>query len=389
MCVEGNHNYTVTSQNYLVHNSGKTYSTLQYLIDICEQYTDLTISVVRETFTALRTTAFRDFEEIMESAELYNPANLRKPQGAYEYVHKGNLIEFFSIQDEQRVRGRKRDILYVNEVNEITPEKWRQLMFRTTGRAVVDFNPSDGEGWFRDEILSRPDCQTLITTYRDNPHLSRWQIEEIERLRESDPEYFNVFGNGQFGKLTGAILAHYQRIPLSRWPQASLQGVDEAYGLDFGFTAPTALVHVKFYDDSHYVRELLYERGLTNTNLIERLKTLIPAEKRRRVPIYCDNAEPDRIVELQRAGFLALPADKNIENGLGVLRSYPLLVTEDSSNLLREIGRYRWKKHKLTNEELDEPVALDDHAIDATRYGVYTHRKLHSTARVRLVNRSR
>lgn len=351
--------------------SGKTYSAVQYLVSLCSNYTGMLISVVRESFPVIKATVLRDFVEILESAGLYQESNHKRGQSWHEYHLNGNVIEFFSTDNEQKVRGRKRDILYANEVNELDVEKWRQLMFRTTGKAIIDFNPSDAESWIREEILTRTDCSTIVTTYRDNPFLSREQVEEIERLKDADPEYYRVFGEGQFGTMSGIILGHYKKITTAEYNRIPAREI--VYGLDFGFTAPTALVEVKFYDDRHYVRQILYRRGLTNTELIDTLKKMnLPRGAR----IYCDNAEPDRIKELKQSGFLyATEADKDIENGLGIMRSYPLFVTDESTDLIREIVRYKWKKEKKTGETIDKPVALDDHAIDAARYAIYTHRR--------------
>lgn len=349
--------------------SGKTYSALQYIVSLIENFSGLTISIVRESFPSLRASALRDFKDILEDAELYDEANEKKPAGYYEYHHNGNIVEFFSVDNQQKVRGRKRDILYINEANEISIEKFRQLAFRTTGRIIIDYNPSDSESYIYDQVLTRNDCELLITTYKDNPHLPQEIINEIEILEDADPEYWKVFGEGVRGKTSGIILSHYKVCLADEYP---INAGEKVYGLDFGFTAPSSLVEVTLYDNRIYARQRIYQRKLTNPELILVVKSLgLPPN----APIYCDHAEPDRITEFNRAGFNALKCDKNIKDGIDSLRAKPLYIHEDSKDLITEIKSYRYKKNKSTDEFTEEPIAINDHALDALRYAVYTHQK--------------
>ena len=167
----------------------------------------MTIDIVRETVPALKATVMKDFLHILQDEGMYSEANHNKTDKAY-YIN-GNEIQFFSLDDEQKVRGRKRHILYGNEVNEMDYEVWKQLMFRTSHKAIIDYNPSMYEHWVYDHVETRDDCATLTTTYLDNPHLTLEQIEEIERYKEFDYEYYRVFGLGERAKLrTGAEFYH-------------------------------------------------------------------------------------------------------------------------------------------------------------------------------------
>lgn len=187
--------------------SGKTYSVCQFLIELCCQFSGMTIDIVRETVPALKATVMKDFFQILEDEELYTDANHNKTDKVY-YLN-GNEFQFFSLDDEQKVRGRKRHILYANEANEMDYEVWKQLMFRTSHKAIVDYNPSMYEHWIYDQIETRDDCATLVTTYLDNPHLTLEQVEEIERYKSFDYEYYRVFGLGERAKLrTGAEFYH-------------------------------------------------------------------------------------------------------------------------------------------------------------------------------------
>ncbi len=304
--------------------SGKTTAALQYFIDYADTYSGNVISIVRNTFPSLRATALRDFIDLMEETGLYDPNNESKPSGYYEYEHEGNLFEFFSVDNEAKVRGRKRDILYYNEANEGNLETFRQLALRTSGRIILDFNPSDADGYVREHIQSRPDTETCITTYLDNPFLSLEQIAEIELLKLADPEYYAVFGLGQYGRLAGQILGHYKVCYQYQMPI----GHKKIYGLDFGYSAAI---------------------------------------------IYADSAEPDRIQEFKDAGFINIqPANKSWKPGIDMLRSKPLYVCEDSKDAIREVKGYRYKTG-AGGITLEEPVPSPDHWIDALRYAVFSH----------------
>ncbi len=345
--------------------SGKTTAALQYFIDYADTYSGNVISIVRNTFPSLRATALRDFIDLMEETGLYDPNNESKPSGYYEYEHEGNLFEFFSVDNEAKVRGRKRDILYYNEANEGNLETFRQLALRTSGRIILDFNPSDADGYVREHIQSRPDTETCITTYLDNPFLSLEQIAEIELLKLADPEYYAVFGLGQYGRLAGQILGHYKVCYQYQMPI----GHKKIYGLDFGYSAPSALAEAIPYDNAIYARQLLYERRLTNTQLIAAVKLLLPLD----AIIYADSAEPDRIQEFKDAGFINIqPANKSWKPGIDMLRSKPLYVCEDSKDAIREVKGYRYKTG-AGGITLEEPVPSPDHWIDALRYAVFSH----------------
>ncbi|GAB3546384.1 phage terminase large subunit [Spirosoma fluminis] len=340
--------------------SGKTYSALQFLVSLAYYYSGLLITVVRSGMPALRATALRDFKDIMMSAGLYDEQNESKPSGSYEYHYNGNVTEFFSVDNQQKLRGRKRHILYINEANELTLDQFRQLMLRTEGLVIIDYNPSEPESYIYDQILPRSDCRMLITTYKDNPHLPPAIIEEIELLLDADEEYWRVFGLGQRGNVSGIIYSHYKVLEANLWPTRG----EKAYGLDFGFSAPSALIETTFFDEAIYAKQLLYKRKLTNTALIEEMKKL-PID--REATIWCDEAEPDRIEELKNAGFNAIKADKPIRAGIDAIRRRPLFIHESGKEMLTEVKGYRYKKNPATGENAEEPIGIGDHCFLPTQ----------------------
>lgn len=339
--------------------SGKTYSALQWIIRTCCNYSGLTISVVRKTLPALKSSAMRDFFELLGSVGLYNELDHNKTENTY--LLNGNLIEFFSVDNPQKIRGRKRDILFINEANEIDIEDWRQLLLRTSGKVIIDYNPSDFEHWIYDQVLTREDCGLLVTTYKDNPHLPESLKREIEALETADPEYWKIFGLGQRGQLVGLVF--------NNWMQA--ESVPDGfkfvgYGLDWGFTNdPTALVAVYRNGQDLIIQELLYERGLTNQDIASKLRQL-GVDKFKE--IIADSAEPKSIEEVWRMGFNIKPTSKgkdSILNSIDILRRYRIGLI--GPNLVREFKTYKWITDK-NNNQLNEPVDFNNHLIDAARY---------------------
>lgn len=337
--------------------AGKTYSILQALIELCHlnKGSGMTISVVRKTLPALKASALRDFIEILTSAGWYSENNHNKTEHTYTLF--GNLVEFVSLDQPQKVRGRKRHVLFCNEANELTLEDFRQLSMRTTMKIILDYNPSMIEHWIYDEVIPREDCEYYQTTYKDNPHLEDVVVKEIERLQETDPDMWRIYGLGERGVNRHAV---YWASPGT--PKGKLLG----YGLDFGFSNdPTALVSVHVDDKDLYVQEHLYMTGLTNSDLIAKLEEL---EIPKREYIIADSADPKSIEEIHRAGWLVKPAKKGTDSvraGIQLLKQHKLFYEGD--NLRKEFLSYKWKVDK-NKKATNYPEDDYNHALDAARY---------------------
>lgn len=347
--------------------SSKTYSLAQLCIykaletNLAKKFKRF--SVVGKTLPSLKATAMRDFFDILKNHNIYSAAFHNKTENTYTLY--GQEFEFFSADQEQKLRGRQRDILWLSEANAFQFDDFVQLNMRTTEQTFLDFNPSDEYHWIYDKVLTRPDALLIKSTYLDNPFISKRQKAEIEALKDQNPEYWKVFGLGERASFSDLVYTNWQ---ISDYWENS----ETVYGLDFGYNNPTALVAVNFTDSGIFVREVLYETKLTNQDLIERLKELIP---NRSAWIYADCAEPNRIEEIKRAGFYHCePADKSVKDGLGFVKSHRLVIATQSGNILKEIKNYSWKKDKLGNNT-DEPVKFNDHAMDAMRYAIFTHGK--------------
>ena len=275
------------------------------------------------------------------------------------------MVEFISVDQPQKIRGRKRDCLFVNEANEITLEDWRQLVLRTTGRIIIDYNPSDEFHWIYDQVLTRDDCSFYQTTYKDNPFLPQTVVDEIERLKDVDENYWRIYGLGERGISRATVFTHWKEIDQvpDGWRLM-------CYGMDFGYTNdPTAIVAI--YTDGHgfALDEIVYTTGLTNHAISQ---TLRDASVHRTDVIIADSAEPKSIDEIHGHGFNIHPARKgpdSVRSGIDYMRSRPLFITSRSINGIKELRNYKYKEDK-NGKQLNEPVGAFNHFIDAARYGI-------------------
>jgi len=344
--------------------SGKTWQLIFYWLVKLTQERGKVLSIVRKTLPALRISAQRDFFDILKLYEIYDDSAFNRGTNSYEWY--GNTIEFMSVDDPQKKRGSARDYLWINEANELDEDDARQLMLRTRSTTVMDYNPSGGERhWIRRNILTRgTDKVTVVhSTYLDNLRfLTQEIIDEIEYLKNADPVAWSVFGLGIWATLKGKIYTNWVE---SFAPFPAGQAV---YGIDFGHAVPTAVVKILADGNDLYWQEIVYETNLTNSDLIVRLKAEgVPKGAK----LYCDAAEPDRIEELRRAGFDAIAAKKDVDAGIDFCRRYRIVLVS-SPHLADEIAEYKMKQTK-DGETLDEPLKYNDHAMDAGRYGTFTH----------------
>lgn len=332
--------------------SGKTFSIIQLLIYIALTR-KVSISICSLSFPHLRKGAMRDWRKIMEDFGLYEDSAHMKTESMYTYP-TGSYIEFFSVDNALKVRGPGRDILFVNECNLVEYDTLRQLLLRTKNCAIVDYNPADEFHWLYDKIIPRKDAYFIKSTYLDNPFLPSEQVKEIESYRDADANFWRIYGEGERGHSEGVIFTHWDTF------NGSVSGA-VFYGLDFGYSNPTALVKITEKDKEIYAEEVLYQSHLTNGELIPMIKNLVPSH----YTIYCDSEDPNRIEELRRAGIKAEKADKDVKNGILFLKSRKLHINSQSGNLLKEIKSYSFVGKE--NKDL-VPVKINDHGCDALRY---------------------
>jgi phage terminase large subunit len=354
------HNFLVTQKHIISHNSGKTYNILTWFIVKLLQEKGKTLTICRSSLPSIKGSVMRDFIEILSKYGLYSEDKHNKSESLY--FLGGNTVEFVSTDQPQKIRGRKRNYLFINEANEVNYESWMQLALRTTEKIVIDYNPSDYYSWIYEKVIPREDVDFTITTYKDNPFLEKAIIDEIERLKDADHQYWRVYGLGERAISEATIYTHWKR--RRNFPE----GGDIFYGLDFGFNNQTALVRVKLYDNEMYVDQLIYDTKMSTALLIDRMRAL---GLDRNSEIYADPAEPKTISEVNKAGFNLKSAVKDVFAGINKVKSFPLIVKSDSLDLLDEIKNYKWKTDTDGNT-LDEPVKYRDHLMDAMRYAIYT-----------------
>ena len=326
------------------------------------------ISVCRETLPALKASAYRDFLEIMTNHNLYNPKKMNKSDLIYTFEN-GAIIEFFSLDDAQKLKSRKRDILFCPECNENNYEVIRQLLLRTKGKAIFDFNPSE-DFWIYDKIISRKDAEFFITTYKNNPFLDERIKNEIKMLQYEDENAWKVYGLGQRGERQELIYPNVEYLDSFD----VIQFEEKVFGLDFGFNNPTALIEVGIKDKCFYEKERLYQSFMTNAQLIDWLKNNLTLDDKR-CCIYADGAEPQRIQEISDAGFYIKAADKAHKKvAIDFCKRFKTYCLNSDVNNKKEKKNYSWKKDK-NGKILDEPIKFLDHLQDASQYCKYTHFK--------------
>ena len=337
--------------------ASKTYNILIFFIYKLLNEDNKTLSIVRKTLPALKGSVLRDLKEILIKFDLYNQNDWHSVDGFYQLGT--NMIEWFSVDDETKLRGRKRDYLFINEATEVSYDEYIQLMLRTSDLTVMDLNPSLWKSWIYD-LEGQPDVNYNITTYKDNPFLSEVQVQEIEKLQHRDPNLWRVFGLGQRGLPTKMVFSHQQKY--STLPEGSkLLG----YGIDWGYSDPSTLIQVYKKDDSIYCQELVYLRNATIPDFIYKIKDLGINLKE---DFICDSANPQAIEELRRQGINAKPVKKNsILHGIDLIKRSNFFIHETSTNLENELLSYVWKTDKNGNN-LDEPVDDNNHLIDPLRY---------------------
>jgi len=338
--------------------SSKTYSLCQMILIYCVQHNNKVVSIVRKSFPALRSSVMRDMIDILKENELYDERNHNKTENIYKFKN-GSIIEFFSIDDEQKIRGRKRDVLWANEANELNFEEFNQLNMRTTTKLIFDFNPSDLYHWLYDLML-KDESIKIHSTYKDNPFLEEAIVKQIEDLKNVDEEYYKIYTLGEQALAKSTIYSHQKEF--TDYPEDIS---DFVYGLDFGYNHPTALIKVSKNDNSIYGEEIIYQSHLTTSDLINLMNQL---EIDKNKYILCDTARPEIIQELRRSGYNVINANKNVKEGIDAVKSSILYLKNDSLNLWKEIRTYKWKTQG--EKILDEPVKINDDAMDALRYGI-------------------
>ncbi|HEY0245445.1 MAG TPA: terminase large subunit [Mucilaginibacter sp.] len=360
--------YNYASTAHVVINqggtsSGKTYAIEQVLFCLACETEKQVITVVGQDIPNLKAGALRDALSIYYSSPQLQSLikNYNKTDRIFEF-HNGTIIEFKSYENAQDAKSGKRDYLFVNEANGVEWTIYTELALRTKRKIFIDYNPNTAF-WVHDHLIGKPGVQVIISDHRHNPFLSAETREKIEQLKDADLELWKVYARGITGKISGLILSNWfvcNDIPLD----AKLI----AAGLDFGFTNDeTGCIEVYMQNGELWVDELIYETGLTNTDIAG---CLTKCGVSKNTEIIADSAEPKSIEELRRLGWHVTGAKKgpdSVKNSIDILRRFKINVTRRSVNLRKELGRYKWKIDRA-GKALNEPVDSWNHLIDPLRY---------------------
>jgi phage terminase large subunit len=357
-------------------SSGKTFGILQYLFNIGAHNANEVITVVGQDIPNLRVGAYRDAQNILASDPVlmaWWPSELHNKSNRTFRCVNGSVIEFNSYSDEQDSKSGKRDRLFINEANGVTYEIYEQLRIRTTKQVIIDFNPS-ASFWAHERLFGDPDVDWIVSTFRDNAFINdsvRQAILSYEPTpdnikRGTANEYrWKVYGLGEVGRLEGLVFSDF-RIATSYPDEYKWR----TYGMDFGYTNdPTTLIEIRYAQGNLYMRQHIYETGLTNPDIADKLEHLgIDRDEK----IIADSAEPKSIAELRRMGWNVKPAVKgtdSIMNGIDSLKRYPIYIDARSKDLIAEFSSYTWAKDRNGNS-LNKPIDQYNHGIDAIRYAV-------------------
>nr|QRW43198.1 MAG: terminase large subunit [Caudoviricetes sp.] len=355
-----NHQALQGPERFIVNEGGsrssKTYSLCQLVIVYCLQNKGKVVSIIRKTFPALRATVLRDFTEILKDLGIYSLEAHNKSEQIYTFPN-GSMVEFFSVDDEQKIRGRKRDIAWCNEANELYFDDFTQLNMRTEHKLIFDYNPSDNSSWLYE--LPAEDTVMIRSTYKDNPFLPQSIRNQIEDLKRTDEALYQIYALGQKAVSKSNIYSNWTFMT-----HRPARFTSYVYGLDFGYNHPTALMRVYWHERDIFIEPVIYESYLTTTMLIEKMRQL---NIEKEVTILADYARPEIIAEMVNSGYDVINANKVVKKGIDYVKTFGVYCMENKE-IKREYDNYKWKK--IGDHITDEPVKLFDDAMDAVRYAV-------------------
>lgn len=343
--------------------SAKTYSVVQFLCMLCFNYAGTTVSIIRAGMPSIKRTVYRDFKDIMLNFGWWDDKCMNKSEFVYTFPN-GSWIEFFSTDNEQKVRGSKRKILFVNEANELSFIEWQQLQMRTTEFSILDYNPSFSEDHWINQVNEEKSTYWFISTYKDNPFLEPKVIAEIESLKWKNPSLWRIYGLGLRSMVEGLI---FKNVVVDDY--IPIQAHRHRYrGIDFGYSNdPTAIVDVYIYGKIIYIDEICYQTEMLASDIIRVLK-----EDKKNIEVISESADPRLIDEIYNAGIDIKPVKKfadSIQAGIMKMQEYIIHITKRSTNVRREFNNYTYRQDK-EGKWLNEPIDMYNHAIDACRYVV-------------------
>ena len=336
--------------------SGKTYAIVQLLCVWCNEISKTTVSIIRAGMPSIKRTVYRDFRDVMIAFGWWDDKCMNKSEFVYTFPN-GSWIEFFSTDNEQKVRGSKRKILFVNEANELSFIEWQQLQMRTTEFSILDYNPSFSEDHWINQVNEEKSTYWFISTYKDNPFLEPKVIAEIESLKWKNPSLWRIYGLGLRSMVEGLV---FENVIIDDY--VPIQAKRHRYiGMDFGYSNDsTAIVEVMLYGNNIYLNEICYKTHMLTDEIIATLKDI-----EGRPEIISESADPRLVDEIYNAGLDIKPVKKfggSIAAGIMKMQQYKIHVTSKSINLRKEFNNYTWRQDK-EGKWLNEPIDMWNHCF--------------------------
>lgn len=348
-------------------SASKTIGILLNLINLAQSDKTPTLtSVVAESLPHLRRGAMRDFQAILKAHNYWDGERWKESIQTYTF-ETGSQIEFFGADQSDKLRGGRRDRLFINEANNVSLSAYDELEVRTKEFVFLDWNPTYEFWFYTDVLLSRENEIDFITlTYKDNEALDEQTVRSIES-RQGNKRWWTVYGLGQLGEIESRIYSDWQIID-----EIPHEARLERRGLDFGYTNdPTAVVDIYYYNGGYILDERLYQRGLTNRNIADHLRSI----ENPNTLVIADSAEPKSIDEIKSYGVNIIGAVKGADSkrqGINFVQSLRISVTKRSINLIKEYRNYCFVTDR-DGKILNEPEDGEDHLMDATRYALQNY----------------
>ena len=361
--------------NVICHEGGsrssKTWSIFQFFLLKALKGENISVTIVRDRLTWIKSTLLKDFKDMCNMYEIEVKPNVNINRAEQEYEINGSEFAFFGLDYAEKLHGRRQDWFWINEVMEVKQKHFDQLEMRTNVGAILDYNPYNDNHWVF-ELPKRDGVKVIKSTMLDNdflPDQIRRKILSYKPTKENikkgtaDNYMWQVYGLGIKSKLKGSVFTKWEEIDLIP-DEAKFLG----YGQDFGYANdPTALVALYKMDNELYWDQLIYEKGLTNKDIVEEYQRMrIP----RNEEIFADSSEPKSIEEIQRAGYNIKATKKGADSvmyGIDLLKQYKMYVTRRSTDLQNELRKYKYQEDKIGNI-INKPVDAFNHGIDAMRY---------------------
>lgn len=355
-------------------DSSKSHSLAQVFISKFFSEENKAFLITRKTLPALKISAYKLVIDLLKEYDRYKYVAHNKSE--HTLIYRDNFMLFTSVDDPEKIKSAEFNYIWMEEANEFSYEDFTILKLRlrrrtsdgNPNRMYLSYNPKEKYGWLNEQ-LPKEDAEFIHSTYKDNPFAADKDIDVLERLKEQDESYYLIYALGQYAEIKGQI--HFLNIA-DELPDTK----ETIYGLDFGFVNPNALLEIRIDIEAMklYFRELIFETGQTNADLIKEMKEVIPPEHRKR-DMYADAAEPDRIEEIYQAGFNVRPSMKgkgSVVNGINFLNRFGLYSIEENVNVNREFRSYKRKVDKAGKVQ-EEPIKFNDHSPNAARYAIHTH----------------